>query len=257
MSADSLEKLDKIESMLEDVVERQKISRFDTLMFLMYPAVFFCLAILINAYSSWKLLKDLYLLGWPLGFVLFGMSYVFGTVLILPLVIFIRAYVTDSLRLRIGACFISLVMTICYVFLALAIILPSPISDLARRYGDIARLVVTNALGMLIVSFIAEPIVYVEDKITLWFFENLPQRIRREGFKLKRPRIAKRVFVARKLVWLTFSLSYGTIVILAIRLEGLHGTILYHAIVLVVFLLTSTLIMAKKISLGFGNIVNR
>ena len=104
MSSKPDERLAKVENMLEDHVEGQRISKFDNAMFLAQPLVILGVGWLGNALQHAESLRYVAVMGLTFAQILTAFSYFLAFGLIWGFVRFLRSYFSDDLRGRILAC---------------------------------------------------------------------------------------------------------------------------------------------------------
>ncbi len=235
------EKLDKIENMLEDIQEKQRISRFDNLMLLTYPLFFFCFTLLMIAYSNLELLKLIKFFGLPLDSWLFMATMIYLMFLAFPFAIFIRAYISDSLKWRMTASDTLVFYTILWSSFILLLIAGSPLGELAKNYAPMLNLLLLGSFGFSFGRFILNASVSrAENRLLQWLQANFDRRIRMENIKMFKPETARGPTILHKISWLVFFGSYAYVIYLATLSDGLTSTI-YHILYLIVLIIIAAL----------------
>jgi MFS family permease len=254
MSSEIEERLSRIEGMLQDLSERQRISRFDTLMFLMYPLTFFMMPLLTNALLNWKSFSEAKILGVSYADILFFFSVFIGLGMICTLLYFIRAYARDNLRERFVA-FQGLMSFGITGFSSgtVAAVAISTVGDLVLKYlpfdlvGWITRIAFILGSMFSAVSLVGWLIWKFEERVLSWLRHNIPLKAaidRVDSIELSK----ETTFLLRVgiVTWVAVWVSYGIIVINAIWVVGLEGVVVYHALVLSgLTVLTFALILRK------------
>lgn len=83
--------------------ERQRLTRLDTVLFLVYPIVILGITLLANGFVQYQTLGNVKILGLPFNLLLFEGSFLFALGILYGFLYFIRAYLEDDLRRRILA----------------------------------------------------------------------------------------------------------------------------------------------------------
>jgi hypothetical protein len=94
------ERLERIENRVEMLLERQRLSHFDNLMFLAYPIVILGITLSLTLSIQYEAMKSVLVFGVPLNEVVFGICYVFLSGFGVAFLIFGIGYAKDSLHLR-------------------------------------------------------------------------------------------------------------------------------------------------------------
>ncbi len=230
---DESERLTRIEGLLEDLMERQRISRLDTVMFLAYPVIISGTILLVNATSQWETLGRIKILTVSFQSLFLFLGLFFGFGLVLTFVAFIRAYVADDLRGRYRSCRWFFGQTFTAVLLVLLLPMGS-VTELAERYSSLPSLGNIIPLVFMFATIqlwdnIAVP--RMRKSTSMWFVSNLPRRSEAENvtveFSSRGDEFGTRL---GKIIWFIGYLGYGLIVIDSIFRHGLVGSIGYHAI---------------------------
>lgn len=94
------ERLERIENQVKVLLERQRLSRFDNLMFLVYPLVIFGITLSFTMSLQYGVIKNTLIWGAPLLPVLEQLRFVFVVFLGSAFLLFCLAYARDNVRLR-------------------------------------------------------------------------------------------------------------------------------------------------------------
>lgn len=97
------ERLERIENQVKVHLERQRLSRFDNLMFLVYPLVIFGITLSFTMSLQYGVIKNTLIWGAPLLPVLEQLRLVFVVFLGLTFLLFCLAYAKDNVGLRISS----------------------------------------------------------------------------------------------------------------------------------------------------------
>jgi hypothetical protein len=163
--------LRRIETQVKILLERQRLSRFDSLMFLAYPLVILGITVSLTIYSQQEALKSIQLMGLPLLDLLAILRDVLLLCLGATFVIFIIAYAFDDLFLRVVSVFVMSSVTLIpfgmlFVLIALFKIFGSVI-DLSANSS-----IITISLFLFsATALFAEGIARITRSLNSWFNE--------------------------------------------------------------------------------------
>jgi hypothetical protein len=226
------ERLDRLENVLQEVAERQRLSRFDNLMFLAYPLVLAGQTGLANLLWNSDALKSVKVGGLPFEGIVLGGSIVLGVALFWTFLIFIQAYVADDLLGRIMACHYLMETTIVVAILPftafiirigalppeLASVVPGATHLFQEMLTAVLFFVAAFALILLWQAVTSRSIVTV----CAWFHRNVPRRFAQDGlsaletsFRL----IQTKRFRVGRILMIGVCSVYAVIVVLAALVE--------------------------------------
>lgn len=253
----------RLERRLRELLERQQLSRFDTLMFLLYPAAIAGLSALTNA--SWQIhalsefeffpgLTAADIVVWLTLFVVF---------LILGFILFVWAYASDSIRRRIEAAgllgFLSF-LTAEFVLLVIGIAtlvgpvrerlwvgVPQPLRGFETWLGG-ATFVTIMAWMLAMVVAALEVLLHIQRLIAVWFMRHLQLLRGKDTESLALGPLPRRPFTVLTVLWLAICLpSYAFGIAYVFWLQGsLSGLLAYHYWVFVVLVVTSVFLMIRR-----------
>jgi hypothetical protein len=242
-----------LRDMVEDLIEHQRVSRFDTILFLLYPVLLAGMIALTSAILQYRALQGISILGIDFVVILVLGGLLIIAVLGLGFVAFILAYLRDDLKARIGACVYIIDMfglLIIMFLLACAVpgfqIFEGIVKPDSLRHGLQGGL--AFGVGYTMSAVWAAPTSLSRQRIASWFEGAAPRMF----VAAQRPFINngewKKKFLDVKIGSLMTCCVYGAMVISLIRAYGFQGTAIYHAAVLIVLVaLTCFLILYRSL----------
>jgi len=235
------EKLARLEEQLREVIERQRLSRFDTVMLMAYPIVILGISALSSAIVQLRDFGEFAIGAVPasvlVGYVIIGFV-VWG---IMGFGIFLWAYLGDNIGTRMTA-------SAMFLFASIAVVECIALVTGATFIGTFAwEYVSTLGLGLFVAFAVGGFVTAVVLGLSLgfwtlfrverWFRTNLPNTMKKSTIAfLSSPvmhRVAdhymKRYSRIAKATWFAVSLpSYLVIVVLAISSKGMAESTTYH-----------------------------
>lgn len=248
------EQLSRIECTLEDLLERQRISRIDTIVFLLYPAVFFTVPLLANWYMQWEILTRISF--GPItatGLILF-LTIFFVTGIVVTFVRFILAYARDDLKRRFTTCQYFLRLVVLLFGGVFMNVLPSRILyDLVPNatafgwWGLAVRELLDTVKTAAITFFFLGLGNRFAASVVSWIQHIAPRRIEAEHIIF--PDFSERMsywFSMSKIALCVSCILYGIIVIYMALTTGPLGTAFYHMAALVILVLLTFIAVLEK-----------
>ena len=235
------EKLTRLEEQLKEVIERQRLSRFDTVLLMAYPIVILGISALSYAIVQLKNFSEVTIGAVPasvlVGYVVFG----FGAWGIIGFGTYLRAYLGDNIETRMSASALFLFTSIAVVELIALVTGATFIGAFTWEYAPTlgAGLFVAFAVG----GFVAAVGLAISlgfstlFRVERWFTTNLPNTVRKStiafpispGAHRLADHYMKRYSRIGKAAWFGVSLpSYLVIVVLAISSKGMTESTTYH-----------------------------
>lgn len=245
------EHLDRLERLLEELIERQRLSRFDTLMFLAYPAIISGTVLLANVISQAGTYVSVTILGVPILTIVIQLALLFVFGLVASFLLFLFAYARDDIVGRSRTCRFLVYQTVGLVALV-EFPLSSLIQDLAQGdiLGTVLRLTTVLSFAISLCSLWASEVVLpFQDRIRLWFRRNIPNLLEREKIVAKTTSPHEKRFVRRVGIffWLVALASYGATIALALsRGLPISGLVGYHVLVLGCLLALTIIAFMRK-----------
>lgn len=253
-TSDRDERLDRIEFLLNDLLERQRISRLDNVMLLAYPLVLSCLTVLSSMIVQYEMLSRITIFGASYTSVLVYVVGFYGSAIIVTFFRFIRYYVRDDLKGRFLACRGFLSFIVCMVGSASVTVL---VLVIIAEYIEVlvaphwTWIVVELALlisSSLATFFLADGLVsrFTESMIS-WFQTNVPRRL--EAERIHFADVSKRTataFKRSKITSLVACLLYGSLVFGSILSAGMEKMVLYHVTSLILVIVLWVLVVFRK-----------
>jgi hypothetical protein len=246
------EHMARTESLLGELLERQRLSRFDTVMFLAYPIVILGMTVLPNAFLQYQ---EISFMGVHLVYTVLpvSMAFVFG--LVVGFLYFVHVYLSDNLRGRMFAAQYVIINGSFLPFGLLLILLVTPIQELALKgssqilWGALP-VALTGFLTLTSIQLMVGMTLRVSDKIAQWFETNVPIILKVNRTFLPRydrdeKDVIEDIGLLIKFCWAVVCLLYGLMVILAVWADGLHGIAAYHTAILI-GLICATLVVADR-----------
>jgi hypothetical protein len=235
------EKLTRLEEQLIEVIERQRLSRLDTVLLMAYPLVILGISASSYAIVQLKNFGEVTIGAVPLsmlvGYVVFG----FGLWGIIGFGTFLRAYLGDNMETRITASALFLFTSIAVVEIIALVTGATFIAAFAWEY------VPTLGIGLSVVfdvgGFVTALVLGISlgfstlFRVERWFTTNLPNTMRKStiafpitpGAHRLADQYIKRWSRIGRAAWFGLSLpSYLVIVVLAISSNGMIESTRYH-----------------------------
>lgn len=245
-------RLKKLEAQVEDIAERQRLSRFDTVVLLLFPVILLMITTLTSAIVNYQTLTKFPIVG-PLidkNLPILLLILVFG--LIVPFLAFLKAFLQDSLKGRTDAC----LLMVDYLAVGLwgfvqTVISPMVYSLLSAGYPTW----ITSILPGTFALSITLAIFYVwtgltgslAGRIARWLQENVPRKWKTQGLSAKNVPALKAEYLSYGKFMLALACGlYVSILVLAIARSGLDSVSSVHFGVLATLLVTLAAIDQEK-----------
>lgn len=267
MSYESEVRLRDVENQLSDLIERQRIGRFDTVVFLAYPAILSGLAALANDALQFENLRRIQVLGQPVIDLILVMAIIFAVGIVRSFGHFIPAFLRDDLRGRISSCLSIVNWSVFLLYFSSSSLLILPFGELGKRsFGY-------DWIGFLVWAIFSEAFRDVRQGLIIasaqasvsWFEKNTPRRLDLErrigtlsgpGAEWRDPLMLRKYtlppsesasfhFMLSKISALIGCVVYGVLLLRAFAIEGISDTLYFHG-----FALTALIIMIVVLSLG-------
>lgn len=248
-----------MDNLLEEVVERQKLSRFDTVMFLAYPLLLSGISASVWVLSQrtiqdWMVGRVLELIP---GLVLFVtvFSIFFLVILAWNIVHFIRGYLGDDIRARIRASHNVVASLGWLIGVMLVLFAVLPVFDLAARAAkgliSVLSWILAFAFGVSIwltaSSFWDEVTLWFWRKIALWSEKNLPHMLASAHVSFAGVLFYSAARARKPRGWrvgcVVICVIYSIMVALAAQARGLGGTGAYYIAFLIVLVIVTTAVL--------------
>jgi hypothetical protein len=249
------ERLIVLRNMIEDLIERQRISRFDTILFLIYPVLLAGMTGLTNAILQYRALQSISILGIDFMAILaLGSLFILG-VLGVGFFSFILAYLHDDLIGRIRACVYLVGMSgFALQLLFLVYVLPEYNVFAEIQKPDVLTSLVwlglTLGTGGTWRSLWRASTSLSKQWITAWFERTAPRVSVAQGLFAAdgdwRERQESPSLLGLKTGSLVICLAYGYMVIRLVQALGLQGAVVYHATVLIILLALICFLMSYR-----------
>jgi hypothetical protein len=186
----------KIDNMLEELLERQRLSRFDNVMLLMYPTIISGSAILAYGLLNISALRDIMILYVPLSYILFDFAIFYLLGLCGTFVIFIWAYIQDKIKLRVNATNLFLHIVTISIALIVSMYLIAPVVFVASKYAIVGRY--TSTVFIIAVANLAYGTAdWLQMRILSWLFVVAKRRFQREQIDFDKLYLARKYFYKR------------------------------------------------------------
>lgn len=259
-------RLERIENQVESLLERQRISRFDNLMLLVYPLVILGLTVLTNAIQPYATASRDPATG-PLETITLYIAYYGGIffvlLMVVPFIQFIHAYAVDDLRGRVSACGLLSMFPVGLLIIVIA---------MPRSWAPIIWLAVKGPEPLLILllftSTVLSPLCFsiasgrwVERRLISWFERNAWLAFAAtRSVRLKRGRRLtfseygallemdmKSALCLGKILWCASCLIYAAMVVGAIWVSGQFEFVTYYVAALTALLIVTPLIVSRRV----------
>jgi len=238
-------RLERIENRVEILLERQRLSRFDNLMFLTYPVVIFGITLSLTLSIQYDVIRNILLWGNPM--VLF--LEVFRALILVGLggafLFFCLAYATDRLELRLASLRILVVFTLGIVGWIFLTLLGLGVLALFGTFA--AELIFLAPLILAFAILGAEALGRLVDWVASWFEKRMPITVKAARASLGTfHRFAKHRLVL-KASWSASSLMYFVILVIAALRGQLMGGTGYDAFYVAAFLTATEAIILWRL----------
>jgi hypothetical protein len=252
------ERLTRVETLLQNLLERQRLTRFDTVMFLAYPLVIAGMTLLPNAYLQYQALQNVSIMGVALGSILVVLTLFFVLGLVVGFTRFVFAYLVDNLRGRILAARFLITFAGLLAIQLLLMFLGPQVLELARKDSSlvpwgipIPSILFTATLGFAIFELWEGMTDRFTKRILRWFETNAPLTLEASTIELvaTRQNLAKDAESSIRLASVSMCVAcgfYGAMVILATRASGVLELAAYHAVFLAVLLVATLMVVVRK-----------
>jgi len=215
------ERLSQIENKVEQLLQRQRLSRFDSLMFLAYPLVILGITVFANAFLRYGTMQGATIMGVSLSDVLLWSASSFAYGFVAGFLIFLYGYATDSCRLRIKGAQVFWAGLQLMVFTLVVLFVSPWISELGRSVTCASVRWLSNLLmftgGGAGFFWFFLPFHRFTRHIVAWFSSNAPfdPKVQHESkliLEVSRPELA---LLISKALWSLSFVIYSIIVVLA------------------------------------------
>jgi len=262
----SEEGLVRLEARLDELLERQRLSRFDNVFFLTYPVIILILSWLSNALWQAEALSSHRIFGTSLSALLSQVSLVFLMLVVLEFVMYVRAYYKDDLAARIYSSASLAGGIIVVLGIAFAMLFP----ERALAYL-VEKHIVSQLPSGLLVALWAFSLGYLSSAhifkgsrrvFSVWFRENLPLLVSLSNGRESMMRWSERSWRSSRIdmiLWFGLCLpSYAIPVALTIRAEGyLGGETIVHYGILIALVVGSIIVLGWRSKGGFKHLEQR
>jgi hypothetical protein len=222
------ERLERIENRVEMLLERQRLSRFDNLMFLIYPLVIFGTTLSLTLSLQYESIKVMLVWGIPMVqfldtirfLLLFGLGLVF--------LFFCVGYAKDSLGIRIdtlGNLFSTLVLLgagVPSLFLSSWQALPS-------TFPALLRFPVTLPFFVAFLLLLEEARSRFVGWVASWFERSMPVTLRKSQFSLSKWHVVVKHRLMVKVSWSVGVVMYVMILMISGWRGQLSGRTVYDS----------------------------
>jgi hypothetical protein len=253
------ERLASLQNRVEDLLERQRLSRFDTLMFLAYPVVIAGITTFASVLWQYKTLSAVMIGRLTLTYVIALIGLAFFLWVVWGFIRFVRAYPTDSLtnRIRVFSHFVSSSYSaITVIFIVFA---DGLVADLIGKESSMLTEIFLLTFSISTLTFLSLSHEQLSSgatyKVALWFRKNMPRLYEESGPSLDNlenwVQSAKRRGRFAEVIWFVLSLpSYAIMIALAVRAGGLQGTTAFHYWTLVALVAMSVVLVLRSSKMG-------
>jgi hypothetical protein len=230
----------KVERILIGIAERQKISRLDTAMFLLYPLCLTGSIWLWSTYNQIAVYREIKILGISFDVLIFYVSLFFIFGIAFSFLLYLRAYLADSMMGRVRSCNVLTGESVIFVSV-MTIPVGAQIRQLAAKasdfawMGDLVQILLGTAAGLF---WDATVVWKLQRKVAVWIADNVPQRLKEAKLRLEPNRtMEKRRNATTKgasLLWVGVLILYGAAIVdVWIRAPSPIPEIGYHVATLI------------------------
>jgi hypothetical protein len=210
-------RLRKLENLTEDIIERQRLSRLDAVIFLLFPVLLLIMSATITTILNYQSVTAIPLIGAFIKVMTIFLIVILGA-LFWTFFAFVRAYLRDELKGRISACSLACAYAILFLIFTGEAILP----DVVSRLGDGQRWLIPSSLLVFffVTLFTAASLfsasiqAVVSGQVAAWLEGNVPRKWKAANFPTKNVPLYKHAFFEMGR-W-TFLFACGSYVILIV-----------------------------------------
>jgi hypothetical protein len=240
------EQLAEIENRVELLLERQRLSRFDNLMFLVYPMVLFGITLSLTASIQYEAIKTIMIWGMPLTLILDIFRYAFSAGFGLTFVIFCIGYGADSLNLRLFSLeALVTLLSLLTLFLLMLRMWQTLGGMFATFYGmftsDAVQLLIVSPFLFALIGFVVGGGRRFVDWTASWFERSMPITFKQARVSLDLYRTSKLPWPITRLIskasWSVGVIMYFIILAIAAWRGQLSGKVVYDALYVAAFLI--------------------
>jgi len=236
----SANELAAIGKMLDDLVERQRLSRLDTVVLLQYPVLIALLGAFMNVVWNYGSLRSGHIFNVNVGFLLVSLNGFFIIGLCYGLFRFVRAYIEDDFRGRLSACTYdstivvnSVLSQILWLVTAgsLVLVLPEVFPLEYALLLQVSTLGVFAVIVFLVGAYFSDGMNYwLKQQVVSWSQRNIPRTFERAEIPYASyPPKAAAAFTRSKISWGVLCFMYAVMTLVVVRAKGLqwsNGTML-------------------------------
>lgn len=240
------EQLKRIENQVKILLERQRLSRFDNLMFLFYPLVIFGIGLSLTLSLQYEMMKSIMIWGVSMAQILdtFRLVYVLGPALIFAW--FCWGYAADDLVIRLeslellGLMLLVLPFSIISLFLTHHFVLPA-------SFTTIFPILLLSIPPYFVLMYLAgEAGQRLAGWVASWFERNIPITVEASHGRLRKFHARSR-HLPVKVVWSASSLMYFMILAIAAWRGELIGETGHNALYLAAFFAVTETVMLWRL----------
>jgi hypothetical protein len=230
----SSNELTAIGKTLDDLVERQRLSRLDTAILLQYPVLLALLGAFTNALWNYGSLQSIHVFSVTVGFLLVSMNGFLIIGLCYSLFRFLQAYLEDDFKGRLSACtsdstiIVGLLLIQILWLVAAGSLVSGPLPEaLPREYAlqlELSTMPVFAVIVLIVGICFRDGLNYwLKQRVVSWSRDNIPKTF--EGAQIPYASFPPKAAVAfrrLKISWAVLCLIYAAVTIAVVRAKGLQ-----------------------------------
>ena len=248
------ERLTKLENLLDDMNERQRLTRFDTVMFLVYPVVIAATTLLASGFVQYETLGNVKVLGVALSSLLLYGSLGIACGILYAFLMFVLAYLADDLRRRIlsarwvawGATFLGAQLLLVFSVAPITSSLEAITQGSNSSVPTILAFIFVMSLTFLVISLADGMQELFAGLAVSWSRNNIPVRFSKMVPLKDFSKSLHFSFLIGKIAWAAMCIDYAVMVALALLTKGLQQNIKYHSVT-AFFLLSLTAVVFLRL----------
>jgi hypothetical protein len=222
-------RLRRLENLAEDIVERQKLSRLDAVIFLLYPVLLLIITRLSEVIMNYQSLTKIPTIGPLIATILpYLLVFMVGG-LLFTFLLFLRAYIGDNLKGRISACSLSYAYTVIFLIYSIATQIPGLSFGLTEDgqewFVPYLPSLFSMTLTLAAIDFVYAFQAVLSGRIAMWLKKNVPRKWKAARLSTQPVSTYKSANIKYEKITMVIACSlYAIMVGYSVSLRGLKST---------------------------------
>jgi hypothetical protein len=242
------ERLERIEKQVMILLERQRLSRFDNIMFLIYPLVIFGTTLSFTISLQYDVIRNIQMWGVPLLPILETLRLIFVGVFGVAFSIFVIGYARDSMKGRLMSLYMLGVVGFLWtlpVLLPLLSLLRIVLPDIFTSWE--VQFLLWMSCGGAIFYLVSEELDRLLGRLAKWFQDSVPITLKESRAYLDSWRTPDKHRLWIKVLWSTGLVVYFAALGIAAWEGQLSGRSVYDSLYIAAFLIATEAIMIWRL----------